>query len=65
METKGKLELITGIPAGNQVITLLESESDPRVVAALDDDTKKVGFYGWRDWQVLKVRCELCWLIVG
>ncbi|KAJ2917083.1 hypothetical protein MD484_g3359, partial [Candolleomyces efflorescens] len=54
-QLKRKLELITGIPAGNQVITLLESESDPRVVATLDDDTKKVGFYGLRDWQVLKV----------
>ncbi|RXW18004.1 hypothetical protein EST38_g7857 [Candolleomyces aberdarensis] len=54
-QLKGKLELITGIPAGNQAITLLESESDPRVVANLDDDTKKIGFYGLRDWQVLKL----------
>ncbi|KAF5341125.1 hypothetical protein D9611_005858 [Ephemerocybe angulata] len=54
-QLKNKLEPITGIPAGNQIITLLESEGDPRVVAALDDDSKKLGFYGLRDWQVIKV----------
>ncbi|KAJ2932111.1 hypothetical protein H1R20_g4981, partial [Candolleomyces eurysporus] len=64
-QLKGKLELITGIPARNQVITLLESESDPRVVASLDDDTKKLGFYGLRDWQVLKVRLNRMLLIAG
>ncbi|KAF8159334.1 tubulin-folding cofactor B [Crassisporium funariophilum] len=52
---KGKLELITGIPASNQVISLLNSESDPRLIAELADDSKPLGFYGIRDWQVLKV----------
>jgi len=52
---KGNLELITGIPAANQVLSLLNSESDPQVVATLDDESKLLGFYGLRDWQVLKV----------
>ncbi|TEB21935.1 hypothetical protein FA13DRAFT_1524762 [Coprinellus micaceus] len=54
-QLKNKLEPITGIPAGNQIITLLDSEQDPRVVATLDDDTKMLGFYGLHDWQVIKV----------
>ncbi|PPQ73002.1 hypothetical protein CVT26_014678 [Gymnopilus dilepis] len=54
-QLKGKLELITGIPAANQVITLLASETDPRVIAELNDDSKMLGFYGLADWQVLKV----------
>ncbi|KAF9528935.1 CAP Gly-rich domain-containing protein [Crepidotus variabilis] len=52
---KGKLESITGIPVSNQSLTLLASESDPRVVAHLSDDSKKLGFYGIADWQVIKV----------
>ncbi|KAF8184463.1 tubulin-folding cofactor B [Pholiota molesta] len=54
-QLKGKLELITGVPAANQALTLLASELDPRVIATLDDDSKKLGFYGIADWQVLKV----------
>ncbi|TFK39679.1 CAP Gly-rich domain-containing protein [Crucibulum laeve] len=54
-QLKGKLELITGIPTANQAISLLESESDPRVIAQLSDDSKQLGFYALRDWQVLKV----------
>ncbi|KAF9485580.1 tubulin-folding cofactor B [Pholiota conissans] len=54
-QLKGKLELITGVPVPNQAITLLASEADPRVLATLDDDEKKLGFYGIADWQVLKV----------
>ena len=58
---QAKLEVITGIPRANQIISLLESESDPRVIATLDDDSKKLGFYGLRDWQVLSVRaCQEC-----
>jgi tubulin-folding cofactor B len=52
---KGKLELITGIPASNQVISLLASEIDPRLIADLTDDSKVLGYYGIADWQVLKV----------
>ncbi|PFH50928.1 hypothetical protein AMATHDRAFT_143774 [Amanita thiersii Skay4041] len=52
---KDKLEPITGIPAGNQVITLLDSEGAPSATANLNDNTKQLGFYGLRDWQVLKV----------
>ncbi|KAJ7594890.1 tubulin-folding cofactor B [Mycena floridula] len=54
-ELKGKLELITGIPASNQAITLLSSQENPDVIATLDDDSKPLGFYGIRDMQVLKV----------
>ncbi|KJA19612.1 hypothetical protein HYPSUDRAFT_217558 [Hypholoma sublateritium FD-334 SS-4] len=54
-QLKGKLEPITGIPAANQSITILASELDPRVLASLTDDSKKLGYYGLADWQVLKV----------
>ncbi|KAF8957114.1 CAP Gly-rich domain-containing protein [Flammula alnicola] len=54
-QLKGKLELITGIPVGNQAISLLASEVDPRVLAVLDDDSKQLGYYGLTDWQVIKV----------
>lgn len=54
-QLKGKLEPVTGIPANNQAITLLNSEDDPQVIAQLNDDTKSLGFYGLRDWLVLKV----------
>ena len=52
---QGKLELVTGIPVQNQSISVLSSEdaTDPLVV--LSDDTRQLGFYGVRDWQVLKV----------
>ncbi|RDB18502.1 Tubulin-folding cofactor B [Hypsizygus marmoreus] len=52
---KANLELITGIPVDNQVISLLNSESDPHVIATLSDDSKQLGYYSLRDWQVLKV----------
>jgi len=54
-QLKGKLELITGIPAANQVLTLLNSQEDTRVIAELTDDLKTLEFYGLRDWQVIKV----------
>ncbi|KAG6909785.1 hypothetical protein DXG01_015278 [Tephrocybe rancida] len=52
---KDKLELITGIPASNQVISLYNSESDSNALATLSDDSKQLGFYGARDYQVLRV----------
>ncbi|KAH8833352.1 CAP Gly-rich domain-containing protein [Flagelloscypha sp. PMI_526] len=54
-ELKSKLETVTGIPVFSQTITLLNSESEQRSVAQLDDDEKKVGFYGLRDYMALKV----------
>ena len=55
MNVQGKLELITGIPASNQVLSLLNSQEDTRVIAELNDDSKSLEFYGLRDWQVIKV----------
>jgi len=52
---KGKLELITGIPASNQAISILASENDPRLIAELTDDSKLLGYYGIADWQLVKV----------
>ncbi|TCD67400.1 hypothetical protein EIP91_012435 [Steccherinum ochraceum] len=54
-QLKNKFELFTGIPAQNQQITLHNSENDAEVVATLDDDSKALGFYGVRNWQMLKV----------
>ncbi|KAF8997866.1 tubulin-folding cofactor B [Cyathus striatus] len=54
-QLKAKLELITGIPAANQSISLLNSDDDPNVLAILNDDSKQLGFYSVRDFQVLKV----------
>ncbi|KDQ61919.1 hypothetical protein JAAARDRAFT_123826 [Jaapia argillacea MUCL 33604] len=54
-QLKAKLELITGIPVPNQSISLLNSESDEQVLAKLDDDSRPIGFYGVRDFQVLNV----------
>ena len=56
MNVQGKLELITGIPASNQILSLLNSQEDTRVIAELDDDSKSLEFYGLRDWQVIKVK---------
>ncbi|KAF9076474.1 tubulin-folding cofactor B [Rhodocollybia butyracea] len=54
-QLKSKVELFTGIPASSQVITALNSEDDPTVITQLSDDSKPLGFYSLRDWQVLKV----------
>jgi len=54
-QLKNKLELITGIPVQNQAIFLLNTEGDTEPLAALDDDSRPIGFYGVRDLQVLKV----------
>ena len=53
---QNKLELITGIPVQNQSISVYASEDAPEPVITLSDDSKPLGFYGVRDWQVLKVR---------
>ncbi|KAG6886787.1 hypothetical protein C0992_002372 [Termitomyces sp. T32_za158] len=52
---KDKLELVTGIPATNQVISLYNSESDSEALATLSDNYKQLGYYGVRDYQVLRV----------
>ena len=56
VDVQGKLELITGIPASNQILSLFNSQEDTRVIAELNDDSKPLGFYGLRDWQVIKVK---------
>ena len=59
MNVQGKLELITGIPVSNQVLSLLNSQEDTKVIAELNDDSKPLEFYGLRDWQVIKVEMEV------
>jgi hypothetical protein len=56
VNVQGKLELITGIPASNQILSLLNSQEDTRVIAELNDDSKPLEFYCLRDWQVIKVK---------
>ncbi len=53
---QNKLELITGIPVPNQEISVQASEDAPESLGVLADDSKPLGYYGIRDWQVLKVR---------
>ena len=52
---QNKLELVTGIPVSNQVLSLYNAEEDKQPVATLEDDSKPLGYYGVRDWQFLKV----------
>ena len=52
---QAKLELITGIPVQNQQISVCPNEDESQAIAHLADDSKPLGFYGVRDWQVLKV----------
>ncbi|KAJ7102985.1 tubulin-folding cofactor B [Mycena crocata] len=54
-QLKNKLELITGIPVANQAISIQTSVEDPTLIAALTDDARPLGYYGLRDWHVLKV----------
>jgi len=54
-QLKSKLELFTGIPVQNQRILLLNNEQDTDPVQVLDDDSRPLGYYSIRDWQVLKV----------
>ena len=49
-EYSGQLELITDIPASNQVFLV----EDIRFVAELNDDSKPLESYGFRDWQVIR-----------
>ncbi|KAI0741802.1 CAP Gly-rich domain-containing protein [Daedaleopsis nitida] len=53
---KNKLELITGVPVQNQSISVFASEDAAQLpIITLADDGRQLGFYGLRDWQVLKV----------
>jgi len=55
-----KLESVTGISVESQLVTLHETGTEDDVSAAtlatLDDDSKPLGYYSIRDFQVLKVR---------
>jgi tubulin-specific chaperone B len=59
LSAQSKLESVTGIPIDSQRITLhnqgTEENESAEVLAVLDDDRKTLGYYGIRDWQVLKV----------
>ena len=60
-DLQNKLELVTGIPAANQQIVLLNNEDDAEPIASLSDDSRPLGFYSVRDLQVLKVRVlDIC-----
>ncbi|KAI0343354.1 hypothetical protein BDW22DRAFT_1329384 [Trametopsis cervina] len=54
-QLKNKLELVTGIPASNQQIAVYNNENDSEAVTSLSDDSKPLGFYNIREFQVLKV----------
>jgi len=51
-----KLELITGIPVGNQKLAIYHGDADLQPVKVIDDDQRPLGFYSPADFQVLKVR---------
>ena len=50
-----KLETVTGILAGSQVLTLCRSESDPTVIVPLNDADKSLESYGVQDLMMIKV----------
>ncbi|KAI1790254.1 CAP Gly-rich domain-containing protein [Ganoderma leucocontextum] len=52
---KNKLELITGVPVANQSISIFASDDAPEPLVELSDDSRPLGFYGVRDWQIVKV----------
>ncbi|KAH9940757.1 CAP Gly-rich domain-containing protein [Epithele typhae] len=54
-QLKNKLELVTGIPPQNQKISVYANEDVPEPIIVLSDDNRPLGFYGVRDWQLLKV----------
>ena len=54
--SQGKLELITGIPVGNQQLAVYNDDVDIQPAKVLDDDQRPLGFYSPADFQVLKVR---------
>ncbi|KAG9054351.1 hypothetical protein FS842_005400 [Serendipita sp. 407] len=55
-QLKDKLELITGIPSGNQRIEVFRNEDDTQPIALLDSDTRPLGYYSVISGQVLKVQ---------
>ncbi|GJJ11324.1 hypothetical protein Clacol_005556 [Clathrus columnatus] len=59
-QLKNKLESITGIPHDSQRITLhdpgSEDDTNAKVLSTLDDETKPLGYYNIRDWQILRVK---------
>lgn len=61
-ELKAKLESVTGIHPSAQSISALNSEDEQRIVAQLDVDDNKVGFYGLRDYMALKVNSLIIWV---
>ena len=46
-----------------RVAYIFNSESSPKAMAILNDDTKQLGFYGIQDWQVLQVHHSTCQLV--
>ncbi len=63
MVLQGKLELITGIPAGNQQLAIY-NDADSQPARVIDDDQRPLGFYSPADFQVLKVRTQrLDWIM--
>ncbi|EGN97008.1 hypothetical protein SERLA73DRAFT_185283 [Serpula lacrymans var. lacrymans S7.3] len=54
-QLKAKLELITGVPVPNQQISVCDGNDESHIVVGLDEDNRSLGFYGVRDWQILKV----------
>ncbi len=55
---QGKLELITGIPVGNQQLAIYNDDADIQPTRVLDDDQRPLGYYSPADFQVLKVRAQ-------
>ncbi|CAG7847902.1 Tubulin-folding cofactor B AltName: Full=Cytoskeleton-associated protein 1; AltName: Full=Cytoskeleton-associated protein CKAPI; AltName: Full=Tubulin-specific chaperone B [Serendipita indica DSM 11827] len=55
-QLKAKLELVTGIPAQSQSLSLYRNEDDQTPIAVLDDESKALGFYSVASGQFLKVR---------
>jgi tubulin-folding cofactor B len=58
-----KLELITGIPVGNQKLAIYHDDADLQPVKVIDDDERPLGFYSPADFQVIKVRAWISALI--
>ncbi len=51
-----KLQVITGIPVGNQQLAIYHDDADLQPVKVLDDDQRPLGFYSPADFHLLKVR---------
>ncbi|KAG8900284.1 putative PHD type zinc finger protein with BAH domain-containing protein [Tulasnella sp. 403] len=50
-----KLESVTGISPGSQILVLCQSESDETVIKQLDDESASLASYGVQDWNLIKV----------